>query len=404
MALGTPSLIVSGGTVGASHSSASFTPPLASAPMIMWVVVRRDSGGPANAATFTDSEGGSLANGAWVEIAPSVELTVTGSLRFYLLRKISVASPVPIILTAASTSATGISITGVQISGALFEFANVKVGQNTAGDPAATLDTPPAATSTVLNFFASYGTGGAAMPAGFTQISNSSVTGQIRYAIGYDAGSPTATVAWTTTSTSTFCALLEIKERVDSTVVLDSADIRLAGTDLYTPLLTTVALDGGNLVVGGADLLTPAAVAFDTKGATIVGSDVLAPTVVALDIKGASVAGVDLVISPPVTTALDSKGVAIASSDLLMPTAVALDTKGTSIAGSDLSTPVSVPLDTKVAAIVGRRPPGVGVRPARCRWCWGGRRRRHCIHGHRDRGKGRWDRRRRRRHADGGRP
>jgi hypothetical protein len=122
-------------------------------------------------------------------------------------------------ITANCSDSTGIGLTVIEITGASSTVTNVATGTSTAGDPAATLGSSPAATSCILSFAAKEGSTawGVGSPSGFTVVHDvqpQTVSG--RMGVAYDNSSPTTGPhGWTSAATNSQTHLVEITEGVD---------------------------------------------------------------------------------------------------------------------------------------------------------------------------------------------
>jgi hypothetical protein len=144
VAIATPITRVGSGSLAASHVTAAFTPGAGS--LLIAAVSARLNGVPGDPTL----SGGGL---TWTPLGPVVYFASNPQVKVRAWYTIIGGSPSSMTLTGASTSAGRVNVACIEIpSGYDTDFSNYDDGTNSAGDPAITLPSAPAASSTVLAF------------------------------------------------------------------------------------------------------------------------------------------------------------------------------------------------------------------------------------------------------------
>lgn len=199
MPVGVPTVLNTAGAVGATATTASFT-PTANALMIAFAAAR---GASATIPTVSDSLGGT-----WTPIGTGNDAgNVTGRL-FY---QVASGSPSAMTVTTNNGGGTQAGISVIELTDADTDFSNYQAGTNGAGDPSVTMSAYTSG-SRVMAF--GIGNAGAAWtsPSGFTELFDSEVATNLRMIPSYNDSSASTSLSWTSAATDSIGFGLEVKE------------------------------------------------------------------------------------------------------------------------------------------------------------------------------------------------
>ena len=210
MPLGTPTLQESVGAASTSVTSASFTP--SEGELLVVFGGSRTSAGAVP--TISDS-----LSGTWTEIDTSG--TENGNVQSNIWYQMTGASPSARTITVTSTSAIGVGMHIVKISGADTNVTNFQVGTNGAGDPSVTMSSY-ASGSAVLYFYV-INAGDASTPLIGTELADANLATNLRMASGYESPASTTTLSRTGGGTDAILYGLEIKVPVGGSQNIDGA-------------------------------------------------------------------------------------------------------------------------------------------------------------------------------------
>lgn len=204
MALGTPTLATpTVGAGGTGITTASFTPTAGA--LLIACGACRGSSLPGtltlnpSALTWTPIISGLFDNG----IAPRVRGRLWAAVA-------DTASSMTV--QVKSTSAGKCALAIVQITGAAGIPSNYAEDDDNNADPTVTLPSAPAASSTVIGWYAAAGSTAVSPPSGYTELDDQVFSSDLRVQAVYDATSAATSAAWTTANANGIALLVEVQE------------------------------------------------------------------------------------------------------------------------------------------------------------------------------------------------
>jgi len=204
MPLGTPTLQEAVGAASTSVTSASFTP--SEGELLVVFGASRTSAG--QVPTISDS-----LSGTWTEIDTSG--TENGNVQANIWYQMTGASPASRTITVSSTSAVGVGMHIVKISGADTDVSNFQIGTNGAGDPSVTMSSY--ASGSAALYFIVINAGDATSPPGsFVELADANATTNLRMTSAYESPASTTSISRTGGGTDAILYGLEIKEPAGS--------------------------------------------------------------------------------------------------------------------------------------------------------------------------------------------
>lgn len=228
MALGTPTELYASGAGAASHTTSGVVPT----PGALLLV----SGEHRASAAISEPSIADDSAGAWTWTAlesASVDAGSGARIRQKVWAAIAPSGwSAELDITCAATGAAKTFVTVTQYTGASLP-TNAEKGESTTGDPAATLPSSPAATSSIYAAAAFAGTTTPTTPTGYTLLSSGAASTDLIGFVWYDPPAPEGdTVSIVTTNTRGSLVLVEIPEAAasGSGTGAISSQVALAGT------------------------------------------------------------------------------------------------------------------------------------------------------------------------------
>lgn len=209
MALGVPTLATpTVGAGGVGITTASFSPTLGA--LLIALGGCRASALPGeltlnpSALTWTPLVAGLFDDGA----APRIRARAWAA-------EVSAASAMTVQVTSTGAGKCALAI--VQITGAGGLPSNYQSANSAGADPTVVLSSAPAASSTVIGWYAAAGANAVTPPAGFTELDDQVFSADFRIQAIYDAASAATSTSWSSTNTNGVGILIEVQEASGAT-------------------------------------------------------------------------------------------------------------------------------------------------------------------------------------------
>lgn len=131
-----------------------------------------------------------------------------------------VSSASPMTVQVSSTSAGKCALAIVQITGAAGIPSNYASSNDSGADMTVVLSSAPAASSTVIGWYAAAGSTAVAPPSGYTELDDQVFNSDLRVQAIYDAVSAATSTSWSSTNANGVGILLEVQESSGAARVL----------------------------------------------------------------------------------------------------------------------------------------------------------------------------------------
>lgn len=131
-----------------------------------------------------------------------------------------VSAATAMTVQVTSTSAGKCALAIVQITGAGGIPSNYASSNDSGADMTVVLPSAPAASSTVVGWYAAGGSTAVSPPAGFTELDDQVFSSDLRVQAVYDAVSAATSTSWSTTNTNGVGILVEVQESSGAARVL----------------------------------------------------------------------------------------------------------------------------------------------------------------------------------------
>jgi hypothetical protein len=274
MPLGTPQDVIEATGTTSAASTASFS--VTSGHHIFVAVASRKTASLHSALTLSNSQ--SLTQTSVIDA--SYDAGTNGRLRLQVWRLISNGASMTVTATPGATATDSFGIHVTSISGASTDIANAASNNNSSGDPAPSLGSAPAASSTVLGWGIWNNASAISPPTNYTELNEFFTFSETNYPLQtvYDAGSAAQSATWSSSGNS-IAGLLEVKTSSTAyNIAIDPGSYTQTGTAItlkaqrnfpltpgsYTQTGTAIALRYGPVlsIAPGSYALTGTAIGF----------------------------------------------------------------------------------------------------------------------------------------------